>query len=408
MNESILPKRLIELVSILTPAERNTLPYWLRAEFEGKKNTVRKLCELLLDGSGEMEIATGIRPGKTLSRNQLRKLSDELIGAIKKFLALKQIGDNPNILDVNFLQLLLNRNELSIFPKIFKESQKRNAKLSPEDEGYYRYLHKMEKLSISFGLLGGQLPVKSDWQSFIDSTEVAMTFEYLETLLTIAVIRDQRGYDLKSKFESQFIDFSNKTLSPGQEYLPLLFIYQSLYEGLNHKEVAINQAWETYKKIAKRLPFDSANNLLRIFIYLVNRNAEEEESKELFKLVYEIISWASSELSIFIDRRYSKAIVSYLIILAELSQTEEEKKKWIDECKLKVEEYYRSLPDEEKEEFRLLSIAKINFLEEKYDEVLKPMNMFTFTDPRNRIDHQILIQQVLFERGEREGIPDSL
>lgn len=408
MNESILPNRLIEMVALLTPSEKKALPHWLTAEFEGKKKSARSLCELLLAGTEEKDIAEKVKPGKILNRSQLRKLSDELIGAIKKFLALKQIGDNPNILDVNFLQLLLNRNELSLFPKIFKESQRRNVKLSPEDEGYYRYLHKMKKLSLSYGLLSGQSTAKLDWQRLADSMETAMTFEYLETMLTVATVRYQKGFELQMKLESTFLAHLDNEVFPGLNHLPLLFIYKCLYQGLNGEEIPRKEIWEAYKKIAKDLPFDSANNLYRIFQNQVVRDAVKQEKKELFELVYQMINWASKELRLVVDKLLARAIMGYVTILVELSERKEEKEKWIRESKLKLKELCEKLPNGDKEEIYTYGVAKISFLEERYDEILNPGNMATILDPTTSIQYQFLMQQIYYERGESERIIESL
>ena len=408
MDESILPNRLIEMVTLLTPSERRALPHWLTAEFEGKKKTVRRLCELVLEGTEEREIAEQVKPGEFLKKSQLRKLSDELIGAIKKFLALKQIGDNPKILDANFLQLLLNRNELSLFPKIFKESQRRNAKLSPEDEGYYRYLHKMRKLSLSHGLLSGQSAAKLDWQGLVDSMETAMTFEYLETMLTVGTVRYLRGFDLQMKLESTFLAHLDKEVLPGLHRLPLLFIYKCLYQGLNGEEIPRKEIWEAYKKIAKDLPFDSANNLYRIFLNQVVRDALKRESKELFKLLYQMIKWSYQELQLVMDKRFARANLGYITILVDLSESKEEKEKWIRECKLMLEEVNSKLPPDDRQELYSLVTAKISFLEEQFDDILKPENLEVFTEPDLSMEYQFLLQQIYFERGESEGIVEAL
>ena len=408
MNESILPNRLYELIEILSPSEKEALPHWLTAEFKRKKKTVRKLCDLLLRGAKEEEIITLIRPGETLTKSQLRKLSDELIGAIKKFLALQQIGNNPHVLDVNFLQLLLNRNELSLFPKIFKESQRRNAKRSPEDEGYYRYLHKMKKLSLSHGLLSGQSAAKLDWQRLVDAMELAMTFEYLDTMLTVATVRHQRRYELQMKLEATFLDHLSNEVIPGLYRLPLLFIYKCLYQGLNGEEIPRKEIWEAYKKIAKDLPFDSANNLYRIFLNQVSRDALKKESKELFELVYQMITWAIQELQLVIDKRMARTNMGYLTVLVEYSETREEKEKWIGECKLMLKELCEKLPKVDREEIYTYSIARISFLEEKYDDILKPRNLEVFNDPELSIEYQFLLQQIYFEREEFDGIVAAL
>lgn len=381
------------------------LPFWLTSFFEGKKDTVRKLCEAICKELPEEVVAASVVEGKVLTREQLRKLSDELIPAIRKYLAWRQLESQEMLLEANLLQLLLNRNALSLFPKIMKESHKRVSRKPVKEAECYHHIHQLDKLWLSYELRQGMHPEKSIFEAPMKAYERAVSFEVLNYLVAGQTATDLLGYEIDFPTGEYIAELLEPL--PKEELLkePLLYVLREQYRGLRGDKIDLSLTWGTFTQIATKLPSDQGINVYRTFSNLFkkvlgNLVAAREEQLDFFKLAYDTNIWAEEHLRNlpeFLDIKYIRSLMINVLRIAELSDGKD-KEGWIEKAKERVVEVGKSLAKDQQRDFMAIYMAEIQFLEGKYEQILKPIKAVKLESTAAMIDHQLLILQVYFER----------
>lgn len=401
--------KLLTILKLLSPADCKRLKDFAHSPYFNKNETILQLLTYLLSNAPEWKtenvkdekIWEFLYPQKNFDKIAISKLRYKAFLVVEKFLIQKQMEQKPQIQQLGLLEFYAD-NALMDF---YEETCEKTAALQQKEKFQNSNFHYHEYLIVkSISRFHTQFQQRSEHPDF----------EKMDIHLTIFFISQKLENACNSLMRSKIV-----TTSFQPELLTEILLYLE-----NHSEILTYPVIKVYYHLYKMLKFPENTDFFYFFQQLLPTQEEYFSPKELRNLYSYLRNYCISKINVG-EKSFEQALFSVY--------DEQLKSNWLfDEgnklypAKFKnivvlalrlekldwtahfLEKYTQNLPEESRTETHAYCLAKLFFVQKKYNETLKLLCNADFEDIFFKIDARKLLLQTYYELGEWEGLNNTL
>ncbi len=396
----ILPMRTIkvhELSAVLKPQEEAAFREFLLSPFYNTNSRVSALFELLCDP--EKSVLVGDKkslykklfPGKRYDDKQLRYLFSYLSGYLEKFLALRELENNPQ----QYLLLLRRSLAERHATKAHSFARFRFQQLDKlESVPYYMYQYQSAELDHKYSATRVR---QADYLSILSHLD---HFYFLRKLqLQCELINLRNVFNTET---NMFLinDICQLIVQNHFFKSPLIEVYYGILMMLTHPEKESESHFQRVVQLIHesntKFPIDDLNNTYQYVknfcIRMINKGNDGYR-----KVLFDIYKTILRNRRMMKKGEFSPWEYKNIVTLGLRLQEE----KWIQEF---IHKYLNYLPTEERANAFTYNSAMLCYYQKNFRQTLKLLQAVEFTDLYYQLDARSILLKVYFETDDTETL----
>lgn len=335
-------------------------------------------------------------PIQKVNEKKIYNLSTHLYKLLLKYLASKQNRELAQLWEpIHLIQELTNRNLDKFLPKFIDDTAEHLENYPFRDEAYYYYLRQFVEYRYNFYLSQNNRAPEAGLQLMSEQLDQFI----LLSKLGIAMPMANQEYILSSSEDNGKVDEAIGLFEKsGLEAPPTTQLFYNIVKMLSSED------GENYFPTVRKL-LRECNGLLpktpiyQAYLYTVNfcskniKKGEEKYREEVFEVYKEMLEQDLLFFIPIINNINFKNLVSVSLKLQQYDWAE----KFILANKHKLDPRYQ-------EGVSSFCLANLYFEKEEYKKAQKFLNRVDFIDPFYRINHDLLLFKIYYERGEVQAL----
>ncbi len=395
-------RKVWQILCSLTPSEQAHFIRWLWSEWGERQQYVQRLASFLVQAIPEPPERTALwaflYPDAPYDDDRLRKLLRDLTAQLERFLATQALREEQDLMDQYLLKALEQRNLSDLLVKQLRKLERRWRGQPGHEAAHYRNRYLLDAFrqrhQAQFqAKLGGSpehLTVNLDTWWLLERLSILLAhrFKRVPAESSPGLFSDQQLLGLMAE--------RDRSQSP-----VILDTYEGLFQAMDAGTDLSDDARRAHilslgEQIAD-WPEENAHNLLRsmvnFFVGEVNRQSQDEPRRRAAQLCLEILQVAFDRGALIVNGVLSwstlRTVVNVALSLPDCARAEG-----------MLAQLLPYVPQEEREEARVINQANIHFARENYGEVVHLLAPVGFSKPLYEVQARHTLMLCYYERRE--------
>lgn len=395
--------KFIKVLSFLPRTELNRLHKFLDSAYCNSNPLLSILYNELFTGSSglkedrvdKLKIWKKLSPQKTFDDPKWRKLCNDLLNAIQRFLIYEQLNKRPLLADNLLLESIYENNlealHKSLLNKVendFKKNNSLSSEFHLQNFLLERNLYNLKDFEIN-------METQSNLESIHHNLDLFYIAEKTKQLVNAATRRLDFNLPIDINLEEQLMDMIQK-----HDYLdhPEISLYYKIYQIKKNKNAGGSYG-ELKKSVLDHLDKFSHQEAVDIFKEMINfTTLQRNQGHSEFET--ESLEWYKYGLKhdlVFPNNKFQPG--HFLNIVITGIRTKEFS--WTEHF---IEEYQKIIPPDQKHTLVTFSLARLYFNQKAFDQVIEKLRDVEFGELTYNLDSKVLLLATYYEVEEWQAM----
>lgn len=395
--------KFIKVLSYLPRAELNRLTRFLESPYCNSNPLLITLYNELFseqaglkeEGIDKLKLWKKLAPSKSFNDAKWRKLCNDLLNAIQRFLTYEQLNKRPLLADNLLLESIYENNLATLYKSLLAKVENDFIKNNSLSSEYHLQHFLLERNLYNLKEFEINMETQSNLESIHHNLDLFYIAEKTKQLVNAATRRLDFNLPIDINLEEELMDMIQKN-----DYLhhPEINLYYKIYQIKKTKNAG-GAYGELKKSVLDHLDKFSQQEAVDIFKEMINfTTLQRNQGQTEFET--ESLEWYKYGLKhdlVFPKNKFQPG--HFLNIVITGIRTKEFA--WTERF---IEEYQQIIPADQKHTLVTFSLARLYFNQKAFDQVIEKLRDVEFGELTYNLDSKVLLLATYYEVEEWQAM----